>query len=497
MRCEDCRELLWVYAKDELAPEIKPDVKAHLGSCRECAKELMYVRKMITIVNELPIEELPPQYHTSLVKKLKREAKKLPKDVKKPKKEKAVAIKQKEEETVVAAVAPQKTMHEEESDRPFESSKVKRRIHEEESDKIEQETAQRRRLHDDEIEEFGGFENIEGIEGLEGFEGLKEIDAMLERFDDVKMEGTRSPIKTTESEKSTTPSTTPSKSAAPSTYTPRSKVQGKAKTIKEKEKKKKKKVLLSKRGMGVVAAAFLLLVAGGGYQLVNSLGGLPSLNFGKPSSVSYSGISASDMAEVTTDRPVADIPVDEFGNAVPLDDAVMARGNFEDATDMNESNESELLTGAPAPRGAIPEGDMAEEDPLAMAEDASQSETTGAETTQEAMTVSNNPILEEEATVDSETEETSPEAESVDQNIVIKVRNMNNAIQALLDATKQFSGSSVDESNSGIVIVSLSPSDVDALVAELASIGTVTNISVLNPAMNEKQTANIGVVFYM
>ena len=38
MKCEECRDLLWIYLEWETTPEESAEIKAHLAECPKCRK---------------------------------------------------------------------------------------------------------------------------------------------------------------------------------------------------------------------------------------------------------------------------------------------------------------------------------------------------------------------------------------------------------------------------------------------------------------------------
>ena len=51
MRCEDCRELMTAYLKEELDEQQHEAVEQHLAQCFECRRELKGVRKVLSIAD--------------------------------------------------------------------------------------------------------------------------------------------------------------------------------------------------------------------------------------------------------------------------------------------------------------------------------------------------------------------------------------------------------------------------------------------------------------
>lgn len=74
MKCEECRELLWIYLEWETMPEDTEKIKAHLAECPECRKEAAKQMGIMETLHSLPEAELPEGYHTELMQKIMAEA---------------------------------------------------------------------------------------------------------------------------------------------------------------------------------------------------------------------------------------------------------------------------------------------------------------------------------------------------------------------------------------------------------------------------------------
>lgn len=75
MNCQEIRSLLSRYLEDELDPDVKNLVEQHLGSCRDCARELDVLRKMISSLGKLEKVEPPFDFLESIHERLERPSK--------------------------------------------------------------------------------------------------------------------------------------------------------------------------------------------------------------------------------------------------------------------------------------------------------------------------------------------------------------------------------------------------------------------------------------
>lgn len=74
MKCEECRELLWIYLEWETMPEETAEIKAHLAECPECRKEAAKQMSIMESLRSLPEAEPPEGYHAELMRKIMAEA---------------------------------------------------------------------------------------------------------------------------------------------------------------------------------------------------------------------------------------------------------------------------------------------------------------------------------------------------------------------------------------------------------------------------------------
>ncbi len=70
MKCEECRELLWIYMEWETTPEESAEIKAHLAECPECRKAASQHMAVMETLRSLPEAELPEGYHAELMQKI-------------------------------------------------------------------------------------------------------------------------------------------------------------------------------------------------------------------------------------------------------------------------------------------------------------------------------------------------------------------------------------------------------------------------------------------
>lgn len=79
MTCERIEELLSAYLEGELAPKVRAEVEAHLGSCPECAELAGLMKKMQAAAAGFPEAEPSPELYARLyvIPEAKREKKRL------------------------------------------------------------------------------------------------------------------------------------------------------------------------------------------------------------------------------------------------------------------------------------------------------------------------------------------------------------------------------------------------------------------------------------
>ena len=63
MKCEECRDLLWIYLEWETTPEESAEIKAHLAECPKCRKAASQHMAVMETLRSLPEAELPEGYH--------------------------------------------------------------------------------------------------------------------------------------------------------------------------------------------------------------------------------------------------------------------------------------------------------------------------------------------------------------------------------------------------------------------------------------------------
>lgn len=74
MKCEECRELLWIYLEWKTLPEESAEIKAHLASCPECRRTAAAQMSVLETLRSLPEAELPEGWHAELMQKIAAEA---------------------------------------------------------------------------------------------------------------------------------------------------------------------------------------------------------------------------------------------------------------------------------------------------------------------------------------------------------------------------------------------------------------------------------------
>lgn len=70
MKCEECRDLLWIYMEWETTPEESAEIKAHLAQCPECRKAASQHMAVMETLRSLPEAELPEGFHAGLMQKI-------------------------------------------------------------------------------------------------------------------------------------------------------------------------------------------------------------------------------------------------------------------------------------------------------------------------------------------------------------------------------------------------------------------------------------------
>lgn len=70
MKCEECRDLLWIYLEWETTPEESAEIKAHLAECPKCRKAASQHMAVMETLRSLPEAELPEGYHAELMQKI-------------------------------------------------------------------------------------------------------------------------------------------------------------------------------------------------------------------------------------------------------------------------------------------------------------------------------------------------------------------------------------------------------------------------------------------
>lgn len=75
MKCEECKEMLWSYAKKELNAQEMKQVELHLQTCKDCQQELNEIEEIAGALMSFPEVELPDGFHNALMAKLEQETK--------------------------------------------------------------------------------------------------------------------------------------------------------------------------------------------------------------------------------------------------------------------------------------------------------------------------------------------------------------------------------------------------------------------------------------
>lgn len=70
MKCEECRELLWIYLEWKTSPEESAEIKAHLAGCPECRRTAAAQMGILETVRSLPEVEPPEGWHAELMQKI-------------------------------------------------------------------------------------------------------------------------------------------------------------------------------------------------------------------------------------------------------------------------------------------------------------------------------------------------------------------------------------------------------------------------------------------
>lgn len=71
MKCFDVRENLSLYIDGELERAKAKELESHIEECDECRRELLFFRDMVKAVGEIKEEELPENFHSDMMKKIK------------------------------------------------------------------------------------------------------------------------------------------------------------------------------------------------------------------------------------------------------------------------------------------------------------------------------------------------------------------------------------------------------------------------------------------
>ncbi len=76
MKCEECKDLLWLYLDNTLTAEEETVVVDHIEHCADCKGELENIKEMKEMLDSLPEVDLPEGYHGTLMEKIKAEQQK-------------------------------------------------------------------------------------------------------------------------------------------------------------------------------------------------------------------------------------------------------------------------------------------------------------------------------------------------------------------------------------------------------------------------------------
>ena len=72
--CDKIRELFDSYIDDEICEADRKELIKHLESCEKCKSELSQLMEMVEEINNLPEMELPENFHSELMEKIKDES---------------------------------------------------------------------------------------------------------------------------------------------------------------------------------------------------------------------------------------------------------------------------------------------------------------------------------------------------------------------------------------------------------------------------------------
>ena len=70
MKCEQFLDLMSLYLDNELDKQTKSEFEQHLSQCKDCENELKNLEKIISSLNDIPLEELPDGFHEKVMDKV-------------------------------------------------------------------------------------------------------------------------------------------------------------------------------------------------------------------------------------------------------------------------------------------------------------------------------------------------------------------------------------------------------------------------------------------
>ena len=86
MKCSDFRELISAYLDGTCSIQERAVVVSHIEACQNCKEEMQLMQEMMDFFHEIPMTELPKDFHGDLMQRLAEESKIVPIAAHKPKK---------------------------------------------------------------------------------------------------------------------------------------------------------------------------------------------------------------------------------------------------------------------------------------------------------------------------------------------------------------------------------------------------------------------------
>jgi integrase len=70
MKCKVVRENLSLYIDEKCEVGVRESIRKHLEKCKDCFEELSKLKHLVSVLKELPYEEIPEEFYIDLDKKI-------------------------------------------------------------------------------------------------------------------------------------------------------------------------------------------------------------------------------------------------------------------------------------------------------------------------------------------------------------------------------------------------------------------------------------------